>query len=307
MEPVSGDQTTTRLKNLGTIGKNKVRTVETVVETTFLFPLARGRDAQRWVGRPSLHILLPHDSKGDPVPIHRLRVDAPKTYGYFHEFFKELIARKSVPYSEQLLPWRKANAGNASRNAPPFYYIFNAAGSMAPFKVAWKYVSGKISGKGDLSACIFGPSTEKLTSRKPIIPDVKLGYIGLTNADEAAFVCGVLNSTPARLVVAGYAVETAISTHILGFIKCPKFDKHDALHRQIADAAKEATRAVAEGKDPHDLEHRVSALVCKLEQIDENQLIMMESVLGTLLGSEPELIETPDDETTVPEEVTPLH
>lgn len=296
VETVSTDGANARLKNQGAIGKNKVRTVEAVVETEYLFPLARGRDAHRWIGKPSTQILLPHDGRGRPIPIHTLRVEFPKTYAFFHEFFKELASRKSVPYSQQLVPWLKTNAASASRSAPPFYYIFNAAGSMAPYKVAWKYISGKVSGKGDLSACIFGPSNSPLTSGKPVIPDVKLGYVGLESADEAHFVCAVLNSTPARLVVAGYAVETAISTHILSFIKCPKYDRKDPLHKRIVETAYLTVKAKEEGEDSRALERRVSVLVGKLEGIDENELGLMETALETLLGTESDLAEASDEE-----------
>ena len=72
----------------------------------------------------------------------------------------------------------------------------------------------------------------------------------MPTAEEADYVCGTLNSTPARLFVASYAVGTQMSTHIASYIHIPSFDRHQADHRALATASRAAHTAAAAEREP---------------------------------------------------------
>jgi hypothetical protein len=55
-----------------------------------------------------------------------MKTKYPGTYDYFHNFFDELVKRSGEPYKTKLKPLQVAE-----KNAPPFYWIFNAKPSLA--------------------------------------------------------------------------------------------------------------------------------------------------------------------------------
>ncbi len=117
--------------------------------------------------------------------------------------------------------------------APPFYYLFNIKQIFSPYKVVWKEIAGAISGKGVFIASVS--SQVKFSGRlRSVIPDHKLLFIPFSTAEEAYYVCGVLNSNLIRLIVASYTIETAMGTHILKNLRIPKFNSTNALHLRIA-------------------------------------------------------------------------
>ena len=55
--------------------------------------------------------------------------------------------------------------------SPPFYWIFNIKESLSPYKVVWKEIAGKISGKGQFMASVVPPLQDPNGKMRPIIPD----------------------------------------------------------------------------------------------------------------------------------------
>lgn len=95
--------------------------------------------------------------------------------------------------------------------------------TMNPHKVVWKYVAT------DLICCVIGSKKEKL-----IIPDHRLMFIPLSTEIEAHFVCALLNTSIARLIIKSYSIGTQISTHVMENIAVPLFQKSNKLHQEIA-------------------------------------------------------------------------
>ena len=208
--------------------KKKVKQVKQVVEKDLVYPLIRGRDVKRWyvVGEYGW-IIAPHDPEtGKPIPENIMKIKYPKSYDYFNNFRNELKNRSLHKL------WGKRN---------PFYSLYDIGDyTFYPYKVVWKYVAGKISGKAEFSTAVIEQVEDVLLGIKTVIPNEKLMLVPFSTKEEAYYVSAILNSSISQLLVASYVIETAISTHILEKIKIPKFDSSNSLHLKLSELSKKA-------------------------------------------------------------------
>jgi type II restriction/modification system DNA methylase subunit YeeA len=221
--------------------KKKVKQIEVIMEPDMVHPLIRGRDVKKWyVEFEDRYIILPVNTEGKDISTTDMKVKYPTTYNYFYNFFNELINREGEPYKSKLEPYKKLPLNLAEKIAPPFYWVFNVKPSLAPYKVVWKNIAGEIRGKAEFSCAVISDIEDKFLGKKRIIPNVKLMLVPLQYEDEAYYLCGILNSTFVRTMVASYVIETGISTHILDTIKPPKYDPNNDVHKKIAELSKKA-------------------------------------------------------------------
>jgi type II restriction/modification system DNA methylase subunit YeeA len=213
--------------------KKEVRQVKQVVEKELVYPLVRGRDVKKWYCSGEIgYILLPVDKNGDTLPHSDLKVRFPKTWEYFNNFTEDLVNRGGEPYQTKLEPYRKKEIRIAEKLAPPFYWLFNVKPALALNKVVWKYISGNILGKAELSTAVIGA----------LIPNEKLMLIPLSSEDEAYYVSGVLNSSIVQFFVVSCVIATAISTHITERIRIPKFDPKNPEHLKLSTLSRKRTK-----------------------------------------------------------------
>lgn len=137
------------------------------MEPDLIYPLIRGRNVKKWYSSPSFYIVVPHDPKNGK-PLKEMKTTYLKTYSYLLQFQKDLEKR---PIHKL---WSKGN---------PFYSLYDIGDySFAPYKVCWKVVAGKISGKGEFSTALVEPAEDNALGNKTVIPDIKLILIpGLSN------------------------------------------------------------------------------------------------------------------------------
>jgi SAM-dependent methyltransferase len=250
------------VRNFSKIGKKKLKEITTLVEPGLVFPLLRGRDTRKWYSRPSAHIIVPHDPRtGLALSEHRMKVDYPKTYRYLVTFKQELRSRPNLILQKG-----------------PFYAVYGiGAYTYAPYKVMWKYISGRIAGKGKFSATVVSEIDDEQTPNKTIIPNEKLVIVPFESLREAHYVAAVLNSSIARLIVAGYTIETEISTHVLNYVKVPKFNASNGIFRKISDLSEKAHKLAVKDdkKGLSRVEEEIDSIVAKglfkltLKQLDE--------------------------------------
>ena len=120
----------------------------------------------------------------------------PKLYGYLKGF--EARLRKRSGFKKYL-------------SGQPFYSIYNFGRlHLAPFKIAWRDM-------GSMIQCGV------ISSKAPVCPEHHVMFVATETEDEAHYVCGVLMSSIAKLVVAGYTTTTGISTHVLEVVAVPQF------------------------------------------------------------------------------------
>ncbi|MEA2065695.1 MAG: N-6 DNA methylase [Thermotogota bacterium] len=271
------------IKNLATVGKKKVKMVREVVEESLIYPLIQGRNVAKWHGIPEeSYIVVPHDERtGKPLEKGTIKLDFPNTYKFLLQFQTDLEKR---PIHKL---WGKRN---------PFYALYDIGEyTFKPYKVMWKYVAGKISGKGAFSVAVVEPVEDKYFGKKIVIPNEKLMLIPFDERDEAHYVASVLNSSIAQLIVMSYTIETAISTHVLKNVYVPKFKPKDKVHLKLAEHSKNAHVLAKRYYELNDLEAQeelkeeegeIDEIVAELYGITDEELKEVKKTLRVLKGED---------------------
>ncbi|MEM5883132.1 MAG: N-6 DNA methylase [Candidatus Aenigmatarchaeota archaeon] len=261
------------VRNVGETAKMKIKKVEKLVEPDFIFPLIRGRNHKKWFAKNEGYILLPVKPNGEILSEKELKVNYPKTYSYFLEFSKELKSRAAY---RQLF----------SKSNKPFYSVLNSENAVALYKVAWKHIAGKISGKA-LFECAVIPEEKG----KPIIPTHGIINIPCKSENEAHYICGILNSSFSSLVVAAYGLEVHLTTDIPKNVYIPKFDLKNKIHLKISELSKKAHELAKRYYEQNDLvawkelkkvEEEIDKTVAKLYGITDEELEEIKKTLRIL-------------------------
>jgi hypothetical protein len=288
--------------------KKSVKQVEAAVEPDLIYPLVRGRDVKKWwVEFKDRYIILPVRQNGETIPQLEMKTKYPGTYDYFHNFFDELVKRSGKPYKTKLKPYRKSPLQVAEQKAPPFYWVFNAKPSLAPYKVVWKRIAGAITGKAVSFACaVITPINDK-----PVIVDDTTALVNTNDINETYYLAGFLNSQLSKTIIASYTYELGQQTHITDFIKIPKFDPQDKIHNKIAELSKRAHElsSLKHSEQPaverynhiekelEKVEREIDLAVAELFDLSLEDLREFEKLMAILSGEEP-----PEE----PEEVEPV-
>jgi hypothetical protein len=288
--------------------KKSVNQVEAAVEPDLVYPLVRGRDVKKWcIEFKDRYIILPVKQNGETIPHLEMKTKYPSTYDYFHNFLDELVKRSGEPYKTKLKPYRKSPLQIAEKKAPPFYWVFNAKPSLAPYKVVWKRIAGAITGKAVSFACVVITPI----NGKPVIVDDSTILVNTNDINESYYLAGFLNSLLSRTIIASYSYELRQETHIVDFIKIPKFDPQDKTHNKIAELSKRAHElsSLKHSKPPaaerydyvdkelEEVEREIDLAVAELFGLSLEDLREFEKLMAILSGEEP-----PEE----PEEVEPV-
>jgi methylase of polypeptide subunit release factors len=202
--------------------KREVRNIQAAIELDLLYPLLRGRDVGRWTATPSAHILMVQDAETRRgISVETMEKEYPKAHAYLSRFEKALRSRAAFR--------------RYFRETDPYWSMFNiSAFTFSSWKVVWREQAST------LTVAVIGPQ-----EKRPVIPDHKLMMVEVASRREAHYLCAMLNSAPSRLVVAAYAVEIQINTHILENIAVPRFSQKDKIHSRLAELSDAAHKATA--------------------------------------------------------------
>jgi hypothetical protein len=265
--------------------KKTVRQVTVEVEDDVIYPLIRGRDVKRYyvVGEFG-NIIITHDSTtGEPLQESKMKIEYPKLYSYLKNFKAELEKRTIKPFL-------------GKKHKTPFYRLDNIGRyTFAPYKVVWKRIAGAITGKAVSFAAAVVKGAEE---GKPIIPDDSLIMIDFNELEEAYYVSAVLNSSIIRLIIASYTYELRQETHITRYVRIPKFDTSNSLHRNISALSSKAhllaSRYYGEGdmkayEELSKVEDEIDKHVAQLYNINDEELKEIKRCLAMLEGEEMEV------------------
>ncbi|RLE39865.1 hypothetical protein DRJ16_07740 [Candidatus Woesearchaeota archaeon] len=208
--------------------KKRVKQVKQVVEKELVYPLIRGRDVKKWYVMGEYGwIIVPHDSKtGKPLNENEIKIKYPKTYNYLVNFRNDLEKRSIHKL------WGKNN---------PFYSLYDIGDyTFYPYKVVWKEIAGKVSGKAEFHTCVLEPVNDHILGEKVVIPDHKLMLIPFNNKNEAHYVSAILNSIVISLVISAYAIETTMDPRVINHIEIPKFNPKNPLHQKLSQLSQKA-------------------------------------------------------------------
>jgi hypothetical protein len=117
--------------------------------------------------------------------------------------------------------------------------------------------------------------------------------------NEAYYIAGILNSIIARTIISSYLMEIGISTHVTDYIKIPKFDPNNNLHKKIAELSKRAhelAKCIYSNNKPDDckninakeelkkVEDEIDLAVAELYGISKEELEGFEELMNILSG-----------------------
>ena len=253
------------VSNLCELAKIKVEKVNVAIEPDFIFPLLRGENLQRWKVFPEYYVLVPQDQDqpSKAYPESALKIKYPHTWDYLRKF--EDILRARSGYRKYFSPKRD-----------PFYSIYNVGEyTFKPYKVVWREQASV------LTCAVVAKKDGKI-----IIPDHKLMFCSFDNSEAAHYLCACLNSSPSQFIVKSYSIETSISTHVLDYVRIPRFDKENSIHINLARLSRQA-HALA-GKDDTDvvsqIERQIDEHAARLWELSGTQLKDIQESLEDLIG-----------------------
>jgi hypothetical protein len=264
------------VRNITEGAKVKVDEVTEPIEPDLLYPLLRGRDVQRWKAQPSAWILITHlPGMGlKAIPEKEMQTDYPRTYGYLKRF--EEVLRERAAFKRYFT--RKDKNGRIVETGP-FYSMFDVGTyTFAPWKVVWRYVAS------DFIVAVAEPH-----NGRPVVPNEKLMLVSCGGDQEAHYLCATLNSSPIRLAVRGFFVETQIAPHVIERLRIPRFDPKNPVHLRLAELSMQAHEAAKIGDEMRlrEIEAEIDRWAAKLWNLSDDELRDIQQSLA-------ELSETPE-------------
>jgi hypothetical protein len=97
--------------------------------------------------------------------------------------------------------------------------------------------------------------------------------VPFSEANEAHYVCALLNASASRFIVQAYTISTQQSTYILENIKVPKYDPKNELHQDLSHLSKQCHEKVAAGISVSDLQEQIDELAAELWGLSKEELM----------------------------------
>jgi SAM-dependent methyltransferase len=249
------------VSNLTEGARREVEPVQAPIEPQLVYPLLRGRDVGRWHATPSAHILMVQDpAQGRGYSEKWLSATYPRTYGYLKRFEMELRSRSG--YRRYF------------REDAPFYSMFNVGNhTFAPYKIVWREQAA------GLTVAVVEPC-----ETRAVVPDHKLMLVAFDTRDEAHYLCAMLNSVPARFVVASYGVTIQMNTHVLENVRVPRYDAALSVHGELSALSQQAHAATAAGETERvrEIEAEIDRLAAPLWGLTDADLREIQASLAEL-------------------------
>lgn len=210
---------------ISTINENELGRAKSIhgtqgtwIDANLLYPLIRGRDVGRFSQKTlGWYQIIPNASysKADAESVFASKY--PATYDYLLDYYELLINRSTYKrYLKDL----------------PFYSIYCIGDySFAPYKVVWP----EQQNPRNFRAAVISSFGDSIIPNRVFVPDHKLYFIGTEDPREAHYLCGFLNSEPARKWLGGFLLSTQIGTSIFEHIKVPMFNNNNPHHNRLAE------------------------------------------------------------------------
>lgn len=197
------------------------------VEKDLVYPMAGGRNIDKWGLNSYLYIVVPHNSTGDSkyrgIEDKILKINYNKTYKwlfYFKDLLLETRIRSGKFFDKDQFPWyRLDNIGD---------YTF------MPYKVLWREQSK------EMTATVVSSINDTFLGEKLVLSDSKVLYVSFQTEEEAHYLCGILNSRIIGEIIEAYTIDIQKGVDIVKNINIPKFDKSNNHHIKMSELSKNA-------------------------------------------------------------------
>ncbi len=222
------------VRNSAARGKHRVEVVEAVIEPDLLYPLLRWGGVGRYRATPRGCILLAQDpATRSGIEESAMQARWPRTLAYLERFRELLTARAAYRRYQQ---------------TGPFYSMYNVGPyTTAPVKVVWRRMDRRINAvvlePSPLAASHEARPPVAALSGRPIVPQETCVLVACDSADEAHYLCAVLNSAVLNALVAAHSVRGGKSFGTPGmfdFLPLRRYRPDDHRHRQLAALSRHA-------------------------------------------------------------------
>ncbi len=237
-----------RIRNLVGRGKQAVAPVDCVVEPDLLYPLLRWGDVGRYHTAPSAHLLLAQDvERRVGIAPDEMARRFPRALDYL-ERFEPLLRRRAA--------YRRYQGSGA------FWSMYNVGTyTIAPVKVVWRRMDRR------MTAAVVEAIDDPLLGRRVPVPQETCVLIAAETADEAHYLCGVLNSALVDFLVRSHSVDGGKgfgTPGMLGRLRIRRYQNDDATHAAMSEASRRAHAATAAGEDLTDVQRRIDELAARM-------------------------------------------
>ncbi|MFW9853688.1 MAG: Eco57I restriction-modification methylase domain-containing protein [Candidatus Thorarchaeota archaeon] len=246
--------------------KKKVKKVFARIEDFFVYPLLKSRNVERWKINNYNYALQMQD------PVKRKGYDEdwvinnfPLTYAYLREF-KQILLRRKSKVVQQLI------------QRGPFYSMYSVGVyTYSKFKVVWSQMGS------NLQACVISRVQDKYLGNKLILPEHVLAYIPVEDENEAHYLCAILNSMAANLVLRSIARGTkSFGTPRLvdKTIRIHKFDQKNQSHMKLARLSLKAHNFARLGSSKLiEIEKKIEMSIANLYKITPEEYLKIQQWL----------------------------
>lgn len=233
--------------------KYKISSQRVLLETKYLYPLARGRDIERFHhDYENLIVPFPYHN-GDahkPIDAKQLDKESPLLLSYYKKY--EKIIRAQTPFSDKI---RGANSGEFYGLARTGKYSFQDVYVAFRDNTKWgaTVVSSENMPWGGQKRLLFQNHAVSMCERSD-----DSGYI---TEDEAHYICAILNAPIVEEFI--YASSDTRSFKIRPPIFIPKYDDKDKKHVRLSELSRQAHKSGSDvGKIRKDIEE-IYLEICK--------------------------------------------
>jgi len=200
------------------------------IEEELLFPYISGESISAFSASRAGIYIVPHDPTVgmQALSLSEMKAQYPKALAYFSQVRSQLENRS--------LHQRWGTRGT------PFYSMYDIGPyTFAPIKLVWKRTTR------NFQAAVVRELPVADGYKKTVIPNGKCMLIPFTDPKHAHFVCGLINSSPARYAING-SISSEAHREILNVISIPNYDAQNAIHRHISDLSFEAHKLKDSGE-----------------------------------------------------------
>jgi hypothetical protein len=223
-------------------GKRVIEKTSCSIEPDLVFPAVSGGEITRFGIKQPFYVLISQDpAKRAPYPEDWMLDHAPLTFGYLKQF-------------EQVLKSRGSNIVRQFAERTEFYAMFGIGSyTFARYRVAWKRMANRM-------AATVLTTWKTPFGNKTVVATDTTSLFTAKNADEAHYLCAVLNSKTVDDFIRSFSSggRGFGAPSVVKDLAIPPFDEGQPTHQRLAELSREAHEAVDRNRDIADIEARLN-------------------------------------------------
>lgn len=253
------------IENVSEKSKAGIDSVAASIEPDLLYPLVRWLDVSRYHVEPSVHILMAQNAETRTgYEEAGMKRKWPRTYAYLKQF--EALLRNRAAY--------KRYQGDA-----PFYSMYDIDEyTLASTKVVWRRMDKQIN------AAVLESVKDPVLGKLPAVPQETCVLVEVSSADEAHYLCAMLNSAVTNFIVKSHSVKGGKgfgTPSMLDFVPINRFKSGDAQHARLAGLSRKAHAEAARGADFSDLQGEIDMAAAAVFGVSKGDAAAMAKTIAT--------------------------